>query len=378
MRALGLMSGTSMDGIDVAVIDTDGVTIRAMGASASYSYDNADRELLQRALKDAEGLSDRAARPGAVAPAEAMITASHGAAVERFLAEQGIERASIDVVGFHGQTIWHRPERKMTIQIGDGQALADRLGLRVVYDLRADDVAAGGQGAPLVPVYHQALARGLDTAGPIAVLNIGGVSNVTYIDGDELIACDTGPGNALLDDLMQARTGARFDEGGALSARGRIDEAALARLLAHPYFDQAPPKSLDRNDFRAHVAKHGGLDAMSNEDAAATLSALTAASIARVIDQLPRAPKTWIVAGGGALNPTLMRMLATRVAPARVKTATDVGWSVEAMEAQAFAFLAVRALNGMPSTFPGTTGVPQPMSGGVVAMPKSPERRRLG
>lgn len=375
-RAIGLMSGTSMDGIDVALIETDGESVAAMGPVASYPYGADDRALLRRALADAKGLKDRGARPGALGQAEAVVTSRHAEAVTRFLSDNQIDAASIDVVGFHGQTVWHRPERGITVQIGAGQALADALGLRVVFDLRAADVAAGGQGAPLVPVYHRALARGLGAGGPIAVLNIGGVANVTSIDGDALIACDTGPGNALIDDLVHARTGAGYDKDGALGARGRVDERALRRLLAHAYFEQAPPKSLDRNDFRAHVAAVGALDAMSTEDAAATLTALTAASIARVVDRLPGAPRTWIVAGGGALNPTLMRMLAERLAPATVSTAADVGWSVEAMEAQAFAFLAVRALQGAPLTFPGTTGVAAPLTGGVLATPKA--RQKVG
>jgi anhydro-N-acetylmuramic acid kinase len=367
-KAIGLMSGTSMDGIDVALIETDGETVSAMGASASYPYEPADRDLLRRALREAESLQERTARPGVLKDAEAMVTARHVGAAQRFIREYGID--AVDVVGFHGQTVWHRPERRLTVQIGDGQALADALGMRVVYDLRAADVAAGGQGAPLVPVYHQALSRSLGRDGPVAVINIGGVSNVTFVDGDDLIACDTGPGNALIDDLVHARTGAAYDEGGTLASRGTVDEAALSRLLAHPYFDQKPPKSLDRNDFRTHVAGVGGLDAMSVEDAAATLTALTTSSIAHIRDHLPRPPKSWIIAGGGALNPTLMRMLAERVAPASVETANDAGWSVEAMEAQAFAFLAVRSLTGKPLTFPGTTGVGEPMRGGALATPR--------
>ncbi|BAT60852.1 anhydro-N-acetylmuramic acid kinase [Variibacter gotjawalensis] len=370
-RAIGLMSGTSMDGIDVALIETDGETVAAMGPSASYAYAAADRDLLRQALADAAGMTDRAVRPGVLGEAELLVTRRHAEAVQRFLKDNQLSPSAIDVVGFHGQTVWHRPEQKLTVQIGDGQALADATGLRVVYDLRAADVAAGGQGAPLVPVYHRALARSLGEGGSIAVLNIGGVANITFIDRETLIACDTGPGNALIDDLVLARTGGRYDADGALAARGRVDETALTRLLAHPYFEQSPPKSLDRNDFRAHVAAHGGLDAMSAEDAAATLTALTSATIARVVERLPRAPATWIVAGGGALNPTLMRMLSTRVAPARVETAADVGWSVEAMEAQAFAFLAVRALSGIPLTFPGTTGVAAALTGGVVVTPRA-------
>jgi anhydro-N-acetylmuramic acid kinase len=240
----------------------------------------------------------------------------------------------------------------------------------VVYDLRATDVAAGGQGAPLVPVYHGALARKLDRPHPIVVLNLGGVANVTYIDGEnDPIAGDTGPANALLDDFMRAHSDATWDENGATAARGRADHAAITRLLTHPFFARPCPKSLDRNDFRDWVAAHAGLADKSLEDGAATLTMLTAASVARVVAQLPRPPKSWIVAGGGALNPTLMRMLDEQLHPASVETAAAVGWSINALEAQAFAFLAVRSLKGLPLTFPTTTGVPKPMTGGVLMRP---------
>ena len=206
----------------------------------------------------------------------------------------------------------------MTLQIGDGAALAARLGIPVVYDFRAADVAAGGQGAPLAPIYHRALVRRLSRAAPVAVLNIGGVANVTYIDGEELIACDTGPGNALLDDFLRLRTGRPLDTDGSKAAAGAVDEATIERLLRHPFFLAPPPKSLDRNDFRGWVGDT--LDGIGVEDGAATLTALTAAAVARIVPHLPRPPKTWIVAGGGARNPTLMRMLAGRLAPARIES----------------------------------------------------------
>jgi len=240
----------------------------------------------------------------------------------------------------------------------------------VAYDFRAADVAAGGQGAPIVPVYHRALARTLERPHPIAVLNLGGVANITFIDGEsDPIACDTGPANALIDDFMRGRNGAPRDQDGQAAANGRADAAAVARLLAHPFFAQPCPKSLDRNDFREWVAAHAGLAEKSIEDGAATLTALTAASVARIVAVLPRAPKSWIVAGGGARNPTLMRMLAERLAPARVETADQAGWSADALEAQAFAFLAVRSLKGLALTFPTTTGAPEPLTGGVLVRP---------
>ncbi len=325
MRAIGLMSGTSMDGIDVAIIETDGETVTRFGPSALHFYQDHEMALLRRAMEAAPALRSRDARPGVIAEAEAMSTALHAGAVNTFLVANEIDRATIDVIGFHGQTIWHRPKEKLTVQIGDGAMLARETGIAVVYDFRAADVAAGGQGAPIVPVYHRALARKLDRPHPIAVLNLGGVANFTYIDGDgDPIACDTGPANALLDDFMRERTDATWDENGATAARGRVDDAAIASLLTHPFFAQPCPKSLDRNDFRAWVSEHANLAEKSTEDGAATLTALTAASVARVVEALPRAPKSWIAAGGGANNPTLMRMLSEELAPATVETAKQV------------------------------------------------------
>jgi anhydro-N-acetylmuramic acid kinase len=363
LRAIGLMSGTSLDGVDVALIETDGDRVDRFGPVGYRPYADVERDLLRRALTAAGGITDRAARPGVVAEAEALVTQAHVHAVEAFLTEHRIDPRDISVVGFHGQTVLHRPEHRLTVQIGDGQALARRIGVPVVFDLRAADAAAGGQGAPLVPVFHRALVQSLDRPYPVAVLNIGGVANVTYVGGaGELIACDTGPGNALIDDFMTARTGASCDRDGALAAQGEVDDSWIAEALRHPFFAAPPPKSLDRNAF-------ADLDAsrLSPTDGAATLTAFTAAAIAAVLPLLPRPPRAWIVAGGGARNPTLMRILSERLAPAVVETAQSVGWSSDAIEAQAFAYLAVRALKRLPITFPATTGAPAPMTGGVVA-----------
>ena len=251
------------------------------------------------------------------------------------------------------------------MQIGDAAALAKAIHIPVMHDFRAADVAAGGQGAPFVPVYHRALAQSLEREGPMVVLNIGGVSNITYIDGgDVLIACDTGPGNALLDDFMYRVTGQRFDCEGRLAAQGKADEAWIAEALKHPFFALPPPKSLDRNDFAKLVLRD-----MPPADGAATLTAFTAAAIARVVPLLPKTPRSWIVAGGGARNLTMIRMLRERLAPATVEAADAVGWSTDAIEAQAFGFLAARGLKGLPLSYPATTGVPIPMTGGVIARP---------
>ncbi len=365
--AIGLMSGTSQDGVDVALIDSDGERIAKLGGTACRSYTKTERTLLRDATAAAANLTDRAARPGVVAEAERLTNDAHAEAVESFLAANGLQRGEVAIIGFHGQTLLHRPERRLTLQIGDGRALAARLGIPVIYDFRAADVAAGGQGAPLAPVFHRALVRQLRRTWPVAVLNIGGVANVTYIDGEQLIACDTGPGNALLDDFLRLHTGAPLDTDGRVAARGVIDEIIVERLLQHPFFAAPPPKSLDRNEFRDFVGDR--LDGMDVANGAATLTALTAAAVARVILHLPRAPASWIVAGGGARNPTLMRMLAERLAPAAVESAHAVGWSIDSLEAQAFAYLAVRSLRGLPLTFPGTTGAPRPLTGGVLAKP---------
>jgi anhydro-N-acetylmuramic acid kinase len=366
VRAIGLMSGTSLDGVDIAFLQTDGERIAAFGATGYRPYTEDERALLRRALAEGAALAARDARPGVLAEAEAFVTRVHGETVETFLRDTGIARADVAVVGFHGQTVLHRPEKRLTVQIGDGTALARRLGMTVAYDFRAADVAAGGQGAPLVPVFHQAIARTLERPHPIAVLNVGGVANVTYVDGGDPIACDTGPGNALIDDFMRARTGNPLDRDGDQAARGKVDEGFVARVLAHPFFAQGCPKSLDRNAFAfANI----GLPAFSVADGAATLSALTAAAVARVVPHLPQPPRSWIVSGGGARNPTLMRMLADRLKPARVETAHAIGWASDSLEAQAFAYLAVRAVRGLPITFPKTTGAPRPMTGGVVAPP---------
>jgi len=367
MRAIGLMSGTSLDGIDVALIETDGERVTGFGPSATDPYEASDRNLLRQALEEGRALKSRTARPGVLGEAERMVTTLHAAAVERFLAANRIERASIDIVGFHGQTVLHRPQSGLTVQIGDGAALADALRLPVAYDFRAADVAADGQGAPLVPVFHRAIARTIERPRPLIVLNVGGVANITFLfDGEDPIACDTGPGNALIDDFMRSRNGEAYDDGGATAARGAVDWKFIERVLAHPFFAAPLPKSLDRNAFAFANLR---LSTYSLADGAATLAALTAAAVARIVPHLPQPPASVIVAGGGAKNRTLMAMLAERLAPARVETATDAGWSADALEAQAFAFLAVRAQRGLPITFPSTTGVPRPMTGGVIALP---------
>ncbi|MGY3452803.1 anhydro-N-acetylmuramic acid kinase [Bradyrhizobium sp. USDA 4353] len=365
LTALGLMSGTSLDGVDVALIETDGRQIKSLGPSGYRPYGPAERSLLREALADAVQIERREARPGRVRDAEQAVTLAHAEAIAAFLSQHRLKPEDIDIIGFHGQTVLHRPERRLTVQIGDASALAKSVHIPVMHDFRAADVDFGGQGAPFVPVYHRALAQSLSREGPIAVVNIGGVSNVTYIDGEEvLIACDTGPGNALLDDFMHRMTGQAFDQDGRVAEQGTSDEAWIASALALPFFALPPPKSLDRNDFAA--LKLGDVTAA---DGAATLTAFTAAAIARIVPLLPKPPASWIVCGGGARNHTMMRMLRQRLAPASVESADALGWSADAIEAQAFGFLAVRGMKGLPLSYPTTTGVPFPMTGGVIARP---------
>ncbi len=366
LTAIGLMSGTSYDGVDVALIESDGEAIGRLGPTGYRPYSNPEREQVRRAIAAAAHLTARSQPSKLLIAAEEAVTDMHAEAVEAFLAANGIAPSAVGVVGFHGQTVVHRPEHGLSVQLGNGPALAARLGIAVVYDFRGADLAAGGQGAPMVPVFHRAMVRTLMQSHPIAVLNVGGVANVTYLDGDDLCALDTGPGNALIDDFICLRTGQPRDDEGRRAAAGRVDEDAVARVLAHPFFSRPPPKSLDRNAFRAWVAEEGRLAEKSTEDGAATLTAITAAAVARSVKVLPRGPVSWIVAGGGTRNPILMRMLTQRLAPARVDTAADVGWSIDALEAQAFGYLAVRTVKELPLTFPTTTGVPRPLAGGVL------------
>ncbi len=353
-RALGLMSGTSLDGMDAAVLETDGERVLAHGPVRSLPYTPEFREKLRSLL-------GRRSAPLALIDEFTKLQADF---VNRFLADTGIAAGEIDVIGFHGQTIFHDPANRLTVQIGDGALLAALTGIDTVAGFRLADVAAGGEGAPLAPLYHRALAASLP--GPLAVLNLGGVGNVTYLDGEQVIAFDTGPANALLDDWILRHTGAPFDAEGQIAARGRCDEAILARLLAHSYFDQPPPKSLDRDQFPVAEALGG----LSLEDGAATLLAFTARSIGRAMAHLPAAPRRWLVTGGGRRNVALMRAIA-EVTKAPVDPVEAVGWRGDDLEAEAFAFLAVRSLYGLPLSLPSTTGVPEPMPGGVFyAAPK--------
>jgi anhydro-N-acetylmuramic acid kinase len=354
LRVIGLMSGTSLDGVDAAWLETDGEALGVFGPSLTLPYEPALRADLRRILDRAPSL--RADDPDLL-DATRRLTEAHIEAVRR------IGRTA-DLIGFHGQTILHDPPRRRTWQIGDAQALAEAVGVPVAYGFREADVAAGGEGAPLVPLFHAALARALPK--PLAVLNIGGVANVTFLGSDGTIAaCDTGPGNALLDDWIRQHTGEAFDEGGALARSGVVQEAMIARWLSQPYFARSLPKSLDRLAFHGVLAD---LDGVSPADGAATLAAFTARAVAAC--PLPEAPLRWLVTGGGRHNMAIMAALAAGQA-APVQAVEAVGWDGDALEAQCFGFLAARVQRKLPLSLPMTTGVPRPLPGGAVATPCS-------
>ncbi len=357
--AIGLMSGTSLDGIDVALIRTDGENIVERGPSQTFAYSDEQRNILRAALVEAKSLARRDERKSALSRAEAALTDWHVQAVESFLKASPV---AVDVIGFHGQTVIHRPELRLTVQLGDGSALAKRLGVPVVYDMRAADVAAGGQGAPFVPVYHRALAASIPER-PLAFLNIGGVANITWIGptGD-MIAFDTGPGNALIDDWVLKHTGVARDIDGELAAGGIANLSMVRQYLDLPFFELAPPKSLDRNSFAAVK-----LDALNLNDGAATLVEVTAQSIAKAIAWLPQAPLAWIVVGGGRHNPAIMNALRKKLP--NVVAAEAHGFNGDSIEAEAWAYLAVRSQKNLPLSFPMTTKVAKPMTGGELALP---------
>ena len=343
---IGLMSGTSMDGVDAALLETDGEDAVQPKAFVSLPYEGRERDAIRSALG--------AANAEAVRAAETVVTEAHIRAVRHLLAGSGAGNAR--AIGFHGHTLDHRPDDRFTLQVGDAGRLARETGIPVVADFRSADVAAGGQGAPLAPVYHRARLAG--EPGPIAVLNIGGVANVTWIGRDGgMLAFDTGPGNALLDDWCRRHTGEPMDRDGQLAAQGRVDEGVLERLLDSPYFAAPPPKSLDRQSFSC-----APVEALSPADGAATLAAFTAAAVARA--PLPEPPRRWIVSGGGRRNPVLMAALPGPAAPAEAS-----GWNGDALEAEAFAYLAARRLKNLPASFPGTTGCPAPMAAGRLFPP---------
>ncbi|MGD8325491.1 MAG: anhydro-N-acetylmuramic acid kinase [Sphingomonadales bacterium] len=359
--ALGLMSGTSMDGIDIALMKSDGKHMLDFGPTDFLAYSQDFRSRLAEAMSTCRALPTEALFSSHFTELEAELTQLHVDAVLQFLKGHDLEPQDIDVIGFHGQTLIHRPDEQFTWQIGEGAMLAHKTGVKVVNDFRSADMTQGGEGAPLAPIYHEALVAYHNIERPTLMLNLGGVGNVTYIGNDgQLIAFDTGPANALIDDWVQQKTGETHDMGGKLARKGVVDEAYVNELLTHPYFQKPVPKSLDRNDFQFEFSNK-----MSVEDGAATLTAFTVDSVKSAFKYFPDRPKQIIVMGGGRHNKTMMDMLETRLSmPTR--SCDDLGMNGDAVEAQAFAYMAIRRLLDLPISFPGTTGVKKEITGGVI------------
>ena len=357
VRALGAMSGTSLDGVDAAVVETDGERIYGFGETGYRAYSDKERDVLRAALGKWSGAEvEAAAQQVEIAHIEAL---------------QGFE--DVELIGFHGQTLAHAPRVQGTLQVGNGAVLAQALDMPVVWDFRSDDVTMGGEGAPLAPFFHFACAKWIGATHPLCFLNLGGVGNLTYVDPrfdrpekpDALIAFDTGPANAPVNDLLQARRGMAMDRDGVVALSGTVETGALELFLAEPYFARMPPKSLDRNDFSEMIDL---VNELNDADAAATLTAMCAAGVAEGMQHCPTPPEKILVTGGGRLNPVLMEMLRVSL-DCEVVAIEEVGLDGDMLEAQAFAHLAVRVARGLPTTAPGTTGVGACVGGGVISQP---------
>ena len=353
VTAIGVISGTSMDGIDVSVVETDGDAVVAPGPGRTFSYPEDLRRRLQELIAE-----PARAQSEPLEELDRAVTDAHIAAIRRFMIETGLRPDEVGLIGFHGQTVYHRPEIRFTRQLGVGARVARELGTDTVDRFRHADVASGGEGAPFVPLYHRALASRLEQ--PVMILNLGGVGNVTFIDGETVIAFDTGPASALLDDFVLRRRGLSFDADGQLASSGTADERLVATFMTNPFFDRPAPKSLDRQDFHARAK---GVEALSDADGAATLAAFTVESVVASLRHVPRRPLRWLVTGGGRRNAHFMRRLRERL-EVSVEPVESVGWDGDFLEAQAFGYLAVRSARGLPLSLPTTTGVPHPMPGG--------------
>ncbi len=377
LKSLGFMTGTSLDGLDCAILETDGESAIVHGPGECAPFDPALRGLLERCVAEARAWNFEGAEPAIFAEAGEALTRAHADAAARLLDAAGMTPADIDVIGFHGQTVLHRAPTAARIgatrQIGDGALLAELTGVDVVDDFRTADVAAGGHGAPLTPLYHAALISRDGFALPCAAFNLGGVANLTLVDADgSVLAFDCGPANGPTDQWVRAHGAGLMDEGGALAAKGRLDAERLERLMANPFFAARPPKSLDRYEFTHDMA-----EGLNLEDGAALLTELAAAGVARGLAWASAPPSAVVAMGGGRHNAALMDALARRCAPARVIAAEDAGWRGDLIEAETFAWLAVRHLRGLPTTVPSTTGAPAPIVGGVVHRAPSSSSARL-
>lgn len=353
LRAIGLMSGTSGDGIDVAYIESNGSIISCLGNWGSYPYSDDFRKQLKVVNASSANYQE----------IENRLTLLHYHAVQDFLNANSLNANEVDLVGFHGHTIYHNPTKSISIQIGNGKHLAELLNITVFHDFRTNDILHGGQGAPLTPIFHSKLAEKFEK--PVVVLNLGGVANVTWIgEGNEdLLAFDTGPGNAMLDDWIFQHDAGAYDVDGNIAASGSANQNVLKELLNHSYFERDPPKSLDRNEFSLRLLKNCSL-----EEGAATLSAFSVETVKLSQTYFPRPVKSWIVCGGGRHNDYILSELRERLEQP-VLTAEDIEWQGDAIEAQAFAYLAIRSRFGLPISFPNTTGVKIPLTGGKRADP---------
>jgi len=355
--AIGLMSGTSLDGVDAALVRTDGMTVKERGPWLTQPYENGLRHKLREAVYGR----------GDIQQTEREMTLKHGDAVKALLKQANMKAKDVKVVGFHGQTLLHKPKEGICWQIGNGALLAEKAGIDVVNDFRRRDVAAGGEGAPLVPLYHAALARDMDL--PVAILNIGGISNITWVGRSEnlgedilshdILAFDMGPGNVLLNEWAFRHTGQNQDTNGELALKGKADEARVKKFLSDPFFEQHPPKSLDRNYFNLNALRW-----VSTANGAATLAAFTVAAVAEGQKYFPTPARHWYVGGGGRHNPAFMEGL--KKALDKVDPVEALGWEGDALEAQAFAYLAVRSIRHLPISIPTTTGVNKPVTGGAL------------
>ncbi|MDV6329454.1 anhydro-N-acetylmuramic acid kinase [Asticcacaulis sp. 201] len=370
MKTIGFMTGTSLDGIDMAVLETDGDAQITFGPWAEMPMPSATRSVLEETIRAALAWPRGETEPTIFAEARRVLVDYHLRSLREFLAHNDLNLQTFDVLGVHGQTVLHeRPKgdvKGRTVQLFDGQAFADATGIPVVCDFRQADIEAGGEAAPLAPVYHRALAQNAKLELPLVVVNLGGVANITVIDENGLTALDTGPANGLMDQWMRRHDRGDYDHEGRIAASGTIHEDIVAAYLSHPYFQAKAPKSLDRYDFTlSHI------DTLSFEDGLATLSAFTLQSLLAGIRLTGAEPKTVILAGGGRHNTHLVNQVTSALAPARVVLAETMNWRGGAIEAEAFAYMAVRSLQGKPISFPGTTGVKTPLSGGVVSYPRS-------
>lgn len=362
VNALGLLSGTALDGIDVAMIKTDGVDIYDFGTAQTFPYEDSLREKIRLLLGTQPDSPENILRINEV---ENELTRFHAEVVKEYIASHDVQ---IDVIGFEGLTIFNDPAHHYTHQLGDGELLARLTGIQVVNHFHLADIRAGGQGAPLEPVYHNALCA--DIGKPLAVVNISGITHVTWIGSyGEMMAFDTGPGNAAIDEWVRKHGGMHMDYNGKLAITGKVNEQIVATMMRHKYFGKYPPKSTDRREF---IEKLEHLEGLGLEDGTATATAFVAQSIAySLLLYLPEIPKVLIVCGGGAKNPTILRFLRQRLPDMEIRTASEEGFNTNALESQAVAFMAVRRLYHLPISFPTTTGVPEPMVGGEICNPAS-------